>query len=84
MREAELKRITVIKNNLLIVGLKFTYADDIVEQFAGNNADGKNAQYGPLQTIDVDVQEGEILVGLKIEEDHRIIKMIGFTFVRTQ
>ena len=33
LRDIALKRITVIKNNILIVGLKFTYIDDETDTF---------------------------------------------------
>ena len=31
--------------------------------------------------VDVDLKEGEILVGVTVEEDHRILRCIGFTFL---
>ena len=85
LRDIPLKRITVIKNNILIVGLRFTYDNDESDEFKGNNGGNTNDIYGrKTHEIDVDVQEGEVLAGVTIEQDQRITKMIGFTFVKTE
>ena len=79
-----LTKITIFKNNYLIIGLKFTYEDGNSDEFQGTNGAGKNKEYGEVVPIDVDLREGEILVGVTVEQDERICRCIGFTFMRTR
>ena len=39
--------------------------------------------YGQVVGVDVHLKEGEILVGVTVEQDERICRCIGFTFMRT-
>ena len=63
--ENALSRITIIKNNLALVGLEFTYRDGSSDKVTGNN--GNSGAEGPLNTADIDLNDNEIVVGVTVE-----------------
>ena len=57
-------KITVMKNNTALLGLKFTYEDGQSDEFIGRNG---RENGGPLTSTDIDLLKGEVIVGVTIE-----------------
>ena len=82
LRESPVVKLTVHKNNLYIVGLKFTYLDEQTDEFMGKN--GGSAEQGPIHSVDFNLCEGEKIIGVTVEQCAGYPRRIGFTILKTE
>lgn len=77
--EEPLVKITILKNNIWIVGMKFTHKGGHIQEIRGTN--GAQAKEGPITEVDIDLDEDEEIVGMTVEYVH-VPTRIGFTIMR--
>ena len=71
----------MLKNNSWLVGLKFTHQNGYVDEIKGDNSNAE--QEGPISSVDIDLKDGEDIVGVTVEYAEVPIR-IGFTIMRTR
>ena len=81
-QNTSLASVTVLYGNTVLVGLKFSYRDKTTDTVSGDGA----GMDGPLRTAELDLAEGESIVGVTVDEstyETSMPRRIGFTIMRT-
>ena len=78
--DSPLARITVSHNRRMIIGIKFTYADQQEQEMRGSDPNGGND--GPTIDTEFEVSEGEHLVGACVETNGIQVRRISFKLMR--
>lgn len=70
--------MTVLFEKVYLTGLIFTYANGETEEFFGDGTTG----HGPVRRVDLEINEGEYIVGATVKVCAHYMRGIGFTVMR--